>query len=70
MSQLTKVLPSQLIHGSNLTNEQKELIPFRGMKNPEWVKCHSFYFNSEGTALSTEPNEYYTVCKSLSFLPN
>jgi len=56
-----------LVKGSELTDGQKAMLKFRGMKNPEWVLCHSFWFK-DGKP-STEDGYYYPVCKSLSFLP-
>ena len=56
----------QLIKGTDLTTEQKEMLTFRGMQNPEFVKCHSFYF------LDGKPSQmegyYYPVCHSLSWI--
>ena len=58
-----------LIEGKNLTAEQIELIPFWGASKMSWVKNHSFYFSKDGKQYTTNTNEYYPVCKSLSHLP-
>lgn len=62
-----KTNDNYLVKGSDLTDEQKAMLKFNGMKNPEWVSCHSFWFK-DGRP-STEDDYYYPVCKSLSFLP-
>jgi hypothetical protein len=61
-------MTKQLIPGANLTNEQKAMLKFKGMANPEWVKSHSFYF-IDGKPATIESGFYYPVCKSLAFLP-
>lgn len=58
-----------LIEGAKLTTDQINMLPFRGMADSEWVKCHSFYFIDELPA-SEDSGYYYPVCKSLSFLPH
>lgn len=57
-----------LIKGEQLTEEQKSMLKFKGMKNPEFVKCHSFYF-IDGLPASKESGYFYPVCNSLEFLP-
>jgi hypothetical protein len=57
----------QLIKGNDLTQEQKTLLTFKGMKNPVWVECHSFYF-VDGKP-STIAEYYFPVCNSFKFLP-
>jgi hypothetical protein len=56
-----------LVKGKDLTQEQKNLLKFNGMKNPEFVENHSFWFK-DGKP-STEDNFYFPVCHSLAFLP-
>ena len=56
-----------LVQGNNLTNDQKQLLHFNGMKNPEWVKSHSFWFKDGKPSI--DKGYYYPICKSLSFLP-
>jgi hypothetical protein len=56
-----------LIHGKELTNEQKGMLKFNLMKNESAVKCHSFWFK-DGKP-STDEGFYYPVCHSLKFLP-
>ena len=58
----------KLIKGAYLTEEQKAMLKFRGMKNPEWIKCHSFYF-IDGKPATEESGFYYPVTISLGFLP-
>lgn len=52
----------QLIKGTDLTTEQKEMLTFRGMQNPEWVSLHSFYF-ADGKPSKIE-GYYYPVCNT------
>lgn len=56
-----------LIKGENLSTEQKAMLKFNGMKNPEFIKNNSFWFK-DGKP-STEKGFYYPVCHSLSHLP-
>ncbi len=56
-----------LIKGTNLTNEQKALLTFRGMANPKFVKNHSFWFCDNKPC--NEQGYIYPVCHSLSHLP-
>jgi hypothetical protein len=58
-----------LIPGKNLTNEQIELLPYKGKRDKLWLECHSFYFSECGTKISSNENEKYPVCNSLAFLP-
>lgn len=58
----------KLINGENLTEEQKQMLNFRGMKNPEWINCHSFYFIDNKPA-PKDSQYYYPITKSLKFLP-
>lgn len=58
----------QLIKGTNLSDEQKGMLQFNGMKNPEFVKNHNFYF-IDGKPADINSGYYYPVCKSLSHLP-
>ena len=57
-----------LIKGSDLTQEQIEMIPFKIKHNPEAIKCHSFWFK-DGKP-SNDEGYYYPVCKSLKYLPS
>ena len=57
-----------LIKGSELTDEQKAMLKFNGMKNPEFVANHSFWFKDGKPA--TEDRFLYPVCHSLSHLPH
>lgn len=59
---------NQLIKGEQLTAEQIAMLPFKGAKNPEWIKCHSFYFK-DGKP-SKDEGFYYPVCNSFTFLPH
>jgi len=53
----------KIINGKDLTDEQKAMLKFNGMKNPEFVENHSFYFDNN------KPVEgKYPVCHSLSHL--
>jgi hypothetical protein len=56
-----------LVKGTNLTNEQKNLLKFNGMKNPSFVENHSFWFK-DGKP-STEEGYIYPLCNSLIYLP-
>ncbi len=56
-----------LIKGDNLSAEQLSLLKFNGMKRPEFVKNHSFWFKDNKP--STEQGYAYPVCHSLSHLP-
>jgi hypothetical protein len=58
----------ELIKGKDLTQERKEMLKFKGMKNPEWVENHEFYF-IDGKPADVNSGYYYPVCKSLSHLP-
>jgi hypothetical protein len=58
---------NQLIKGTDLTIEQKSMLKFNGMKKPEFVKNHSFWFKDNKP--STEEWFYYPVSHSLSHLP-
>jgi len=58
----------KLINGEDLTEKQKSLLSFRGMKNPDWIKCHAFYFINNKPA-SKDSEYFYPVIKSLKFLP-
>jgi hypothetical protein len=58
----------ELIKGTELTDEQKAMLEFNGMKNPEWVNNHEFYF-IDGKPASKDSGYYYPVCKSFSWLP-
>ncbi len=55
-----------LIKGTDLTEEQKSLLEFKGMSKPEFVKNNSFWFK-DGKP-SQEDGFYYPVCTSLSHL--
>lgn len=55
-----------LIKGTDLTDDQKSMLKFRGMENPQFVKNHSFYFKSGKP--STEEGFYYPVGHSFSHL--
>jgi len=55
----------ELIKGSDLTEEQKAMLTFNGMKSPEFVKNHSFYMLENGKPAIGK----YPVCHSLSHLP-
>ena len=55
-----------LIKGTELTPEQKSMLTFNGMQNPEFVKNHSFWF--EHGKPCTRHGYYYPVCHSLSHL--
>lgn len=57
-----------LIKGSDLTESQKAQLQYNGMKNPEWIKAHSFWFAADGKK-SANPKHYYPVCHSLTWLP-
>jgi hypothetical protein len=57
-----------LIKGTELTEEQKSLLNFKGMSNQEWIDCHSFYFIDNKPA-SKDSGYYYPVINSLQFLP-
>jgi len=54
----------KLINGRNLTDEQKAMLKFNGMKNPLFILNHSFYFQNNKPAEGK-----YPVCHSLSHLP-
>ncbi len=56
-----------LIKGDNLSEEQLSLLKFYGMKNPEFVKNHSFWFKDNKP--SEDDGFYYPVCHSVSHLP-
>ena len=56
-----------LIPGTKLSSEQFAKLKFIGMGNPDWVKCHSFWFKDDEP--STEEGYYYPVVKSFEFLP-
>jgi len=56
----------KLIKGSDLTLEQKLMLTFNGMQNPEFVRNHSFYF--ENGRPCKVMGFYYPVCHSLSHL--
>ena len=58
---------NNLIKGTQLTSEQKALLKFNGMKNPEFVKNNSFWFK-DGKP-STDENFIYPVSHSFSHLP-
>ena len=47
----------ELIKGTELTDEQKAMLKFNGMKNPEWVNNHEFYFIDGKPA--SEDSGYY-----------
>jgi hypothetical protein len=57
----------KLIKGTELTQEQKDMLKFNGMKNENWVKCHSFYFK-DGKPCKDE-GYYYPVSHSFEYLP-
>ena len=57
-----------LIKGIDLTDSQKSMLKFNGMKDNNWVKCHSFWFKDGKPSI--EEGYYYPVTKSLSFLPH
>ena len=57
----------KLIKGTQLTTEQKAMLKFNGMQNPEFVKHNSFWF--EDGQPSKNIGYYYPVCTSLSYLP-
>ena len=59
----------ELIKGTELTQEQKEMLKFNGMKNPGFVANHSFYF-IDGEPAKIDSGYYYPVCHSLSHLPH
>jgi hypothetical protein len=60
----------KLIKGFNLTNDQKQVLKFNGMKNAEWVNSHSFYFTADGVhPAPADSDYYYPICNSLNFLP-
>lgn len=56
-----------LINGSDLTEEQKGMLKFKGMKNPDFVRCNSFWFKDGKPSMDYK--YYYPVCKSLEYLP-
>jgi hypothetical protein len=58
----------ELIKGTDLTEEQKNLLDFKGMQNQEWINSHSFYFIDDKPA-SRDSGYFYPVINSLSFLP-
>lgn len=58
---------NKLIKGIDLTEEQKQLLKFKGMANPEFVTNHSFWFKNGNP--STDEGYIYPVCHSLSHLP-
>jgi len=58
-----------LIKGEQLTSVQKSMLKFKGMQNPDFVRCHSFYFIEDAPA-SVDSGYFYPVCNSLEFLPN
>jgi len=55
----------KLVKGSDLTQDQISALQFNGMKNPEFVKNHSFYMLENGEPAIGK----YPVCHSLSHLP-
>ena len=60
----------KLSKGTELTNKQKQLLKFRGMNNPTWVLCHSFYFTEDGKSPATiDSGFYHPVTNSWKFLP-
>jgi hypothetical protein len=59
---------NELIKGTHLTSEQKNLLKFNGMKNPSFVANHSFWF--KGGKPSTEVGFIYPVSHSFSHLSN
>jgi hypothetical protein len=57
-----------LIKGADLTRDQKAMLQFKGMSNPEFVIANAFWFK-DGKP-STEEGYFYPVTKSLSkYLP-
>jgi hypothetical protein len=56
-----------LIKGAELTTEQRADLKFRGMGDPEWVNCQSFWFK-DGRP-SNEEGYFYPVATSMNFLP-
>ena len=60
----------QLIKGTDLTPEQKDVMTWRGMETDGFIECHSFYFkNGKPTTWEEDEGYYYPVCHSLSYLP-
>ena len=57
-----------LIKGSELTTEQRNMLKFNGMSNPEWVSNHSFWFKNGKPC--EDDGFKYPHCHSLSHLPN
>ena len=58
---------NHLVSGLDLTPEQRAQLTFYGMKNPNFVKNHSFWFK-DGKP-STEDKFTYPVSHSFSHLP-
>jgi hypothetical protein len=56
-----------LIRGIDLTQEQKTLITFRGMKYSFFIENHSFWFKDGKPA--TQDGYFFPICHSLSYLP-
>ena len=50
-----------LIKGIELTENQRNLLKFKGMAKESWVKSHSFWFKDNKPA-SYESGYYYPVC--------
>ncbi len=67
MRKQTDTNGNKLILGSDLSDEQKALLKFNGMKNPLWINNHSFWFKDGNP--STEQGFIYPVVNSFSHLP-
>jgi hypothetical protein len=59
----------KLIKGTELTQEQRDMLTWRGMKTEGFAECHSFYFkDGKPTTWEEDKEFYYPVCHSLAYL--
>lgn len=48
----------ELIKGNDLTDDQKAMLKFNGMSDPEWVSIHAFFFENGVPATPISGHHY------------